>query len=134
MKSFTALCGDVCSECPRYIATKNNDSGSLQKVAELWFRAGFRDHIVSIDEIRCNGCSKTKECSLHINDCSGLKGKETCGECSSFPCEKIEAVFVKTEYIKDNFSGKCSAEEYQQLKKAFFSKREVLTKIHRNNL
>ena len=48
------LCGDNCLECPRYLARTNSE---LEKVAELWFRVGWRDRIVPIDEIRCFGCT-----------------------------------------------------------------------------
>ena len=54
------LCGDNCCKCPRYLAKTN---GELEKVAELWFRIGWRDRIVPIEEIRCTGCTSHKQCT-----------------------------------------------------------------------
>jgi hypothetical protein len=41
------FCGDVYSECPRFIATQHNSNEELETVAELWFRLGYRDRIVN---------------------------------------------------------------------------------------
>lgn len=46
------LCGDNCIECPRYNAHSEEE---LRNVAELWYRMGWRDHIVSNEEIKCEG-------------------------------------------------------------------------------
>ncbi|MDP4274069.1 MAG: DUF3795 domain-containing protein [Bacteroidota bacterium] len=124
-----SICGDICTECPRFIATKNNDTEELQKVARLWYRLGFRDRIVSIEEIKCTGCNKQKSCSYGLNDCVHLKDKDNCGECDLFPCDKIENAFKKSELAESDCKGKCSEEEYLQLKRAFFNKKEILSNI-----
>jgi len=129
-----SLCGDLCSECPRYIATQSDDTAKLTELAELWFRLGFRTEIVSVEEIKCNGCSKTKPCSNNINTCDHIRNLGSCGECIFFPCEKINLVFQKTDHWDEICKAKCTADEYAQLKKAFLMKREVLGKIHRNRI
>lgn len=49
MEEKITLCGDNCIECPRYNAHSEEE---LRKVAELWHRVGWRDCIVSNEEIR----------------------------------------------------------------------------------
>ena len=57
------LCGDNCLECPRYLAKTEEE---LNNVAELWYRVGWRDTIVSHNEIRCTGCSSHKDCTYQL--------------------------------------------------------------------
>ena len=51
------LCGDNCIECPRYNA---HSEAELKRVAELWYRVGWRDKVVTNEEITCSGCSSHK--------------------------------------------------------------------------
>ena len=60
------LCGDNCSECPRYLAKTEDE---LKAVAQLWYRVGWRDKIVSNDEIKCFGCSSHKKCTYQLFYC-----------------------------------------------------------------
>jgi hypothetical protein len=128
-----SFCGDVCSECPRYIATIANDNNALISFAELWFRLGFRPKVVNPEKIKCFGCSKEMACSNGINDCEHLDTIMNCGECEIFPCEKINAVFEKTDTVDKNCKDKCSEMEYNMLRKAFFVKQQILEEIHRKH-
>ena len=125
-----SICGDICSECPRYIATKNNDISKLGEIADLWYRLGFRDRILNPEELRCSGCSKTKPCSYNLNNCEHLENLSNCGECHNFPCEKINLVFQKTDKTNEVCKKICSYSEYKELSRAFLMKREVLFKIN----
>lgn len=125
-----SLCGDLCSECPRYIATQANDYVRLKEIATLWFRLGFRSEIVSEEEIKCYGCSKTKPCSYNINTCEHIRDLNNCGECNLYPCQKINLVFDKTEKVKENCLVRCTPEEYVQMHKAFLSKKNILDNIN----
>ncbi len=127
---FIAACGDVCSECPRYIATISGDQNKLMSVSGLWYRAEFRDHIVSAEEIQCTGCSKNKPCVHEITGCKNLQDKNNCGECELFPCKKLEAIFERSAQFEVICRKNCTPEEYNQLKKAFFNKKEILSTIH----
>jgi hypothetical protein len=130
--TIIGICGDVCSECPRYIGTRENDIPSLGKFAELWYKLGFRVRVVDPEELKCSGCNKEMPCSNGINNCPHLTEKANCGECDDFPCDKINAVFHKTDSLRETCKERCSASEYQQLSKAFLMKKEVLTQINRN--
>ena len=125
-----SICGDTCSECPRYIATIENDTNRLVELAQLWYRLGFRDRVVEPDEIRCVGCDKTKACSYGINTCPHLEGKDNCGQCDVFPCEKIINIFEKTDDLNERCKRLCPPHEYLQLQKAFLMKRETLYHIN----
>jgi hypothetical protein len=128
-----SFCGDVCTECPRYVATIANDNNALKSIAELWFKLGFRPKVVDPEEIKCLGCSKEMACSNGINDCEQLETIMNCGECDSFPCEKINAVFEKTDTVNKTCKDKCADIEYNELRKAFFMKRHILTEINQKH-
>jgi hypothetical protein len=132
-KKKVSFCGDVCSVCPRYIATMANDNNALISFAELWFKLGFRPKVVDPEEIKCLGCRKEMACSNGINDCEYLKTIMNCGECDIFPCEKINTVFEKTDTIDKTCKDKCSEIEYNVLRKAFFIKRQILEEINRKH-
>ena len=53
MEERITLCGDNCTKCPRY---KAHSAEELKAVAELWYKIGWRDKIVSNKEI----CSPTE--------------------------------------------------------------------------
>lgn len=63
MEERITLCGDNCIECPRY---NTHTEAELRKVAELWYRVGWRDTVVSNEEIVCEGCSSHKACTYGL--------------------------------------------------------------------
>ena len=128
-----SICGDICSECPRYIETQTNDIARLNELAELWFRLGFRTEVVSADDIKCHGCSKIKACSYNINTCEQIQHLNNCGECNYFPCDKLNLVFQKTDKTNTVCKDKCSDQEYNQLSRAFLMKKQILTEINENH-
>ena len=119
------LCGDNCLECPRYLAKTNRE---LEKVAELWFRIGWREKIVSIDEIKCSGCSSHKQCTYHLVECTKKNNVEKCNQCSQFPFNKIDDMLRRSNEYERKCREVCTAEEYQMLKSSFFNKKQSLSK------
>lgn len=117
------LCGDNCLECPRYLAKTEEEK---KKVAELWYRVGWRDKIVSADEISCNGCSSHKQCTYNLVECVKKNGVEKCSQCREFPCEKITSMLRRSFEYKKKCKEVCSKEEYTMLEKAFFRKDKYL--------
>lgn len=124
MNEMITLCGDNCLECPRF----NKSDGDLKKAAELWYRVGFNDKIVSLDEIRCSGCSSHKSCTYGLVACIKAHNVEKCNQCTQFPCEKITSMLERSERYKTKCKKVCNASEYSQLEKAFFNKEENLKK------
>lgn len=125
MEELITLCGDDCLACPRY-TSKGHDE--LQAAARLWHRAGWRERIVSDEEIQCFGCSSHKECTYHLVECVKERGVEKCNQCTAYPCEKIKDMLERTEESKKVCRQKCSEQEFEILNKAFFNKEINLMK------
>ena len=123
MEEWITLCGDNCFECPRYHAHTEDE---LRSVAELWYKVGWRDQIVTNDEIRCSGCSSHKECTYHLVECIKEHNISKCNQCREFPCDKITKMLTKTKTDQEHCKQICSEEEYRKLERAFFKKGENL--------
>jgi hypothetical protein len=125
------VCGDNCSLCPRFIATRSGDIDELKKVAVLWHQAGFRDRVVSAEEIACHGCLSSKRCAFEdVKKCAEQGKVRNCGECTDYPCNKLKKIFEQMEAFSKRCRSICTDAEYQQFQKAFFSKKENLDRIH----
>lgn len=125
MEEKITLCGDNCMECPRYHAHSMEE---LQRVAELWYRMGWRDHVVSEEEIKCDGCSSHKQCTYQLVECTKDHKVEKCNQCREFPCEKIESMLRRSGEYQERCKVVCSQAEYEMLEKAFFEKENNLRK------
>jgi hypothetical protein len=119
MEPIIAPCGNDCSVCPRYTARSTED---LQKVSELWYRAGWRDRIVSVEEIGCTGCTRDKTCPHGIIECINKKEVESHHQCEKFPCGKIKRMLKKMKQYDGRCRKVCTEGEFEILKKAFFEK------------
>ena len=93
-KKMIAKCGLVCSECPAYIATKNNDDPLREETAKKW-SAMFKADIKPAD-INCDGCQSESQrlfsyCnSCEIRKCARERKLETCAVCPDYSCEKLD--------------------------------------------
>lgn len=125
MEAKLTLCGDNCIECPRYNA---HSEAELQKVAKLWYKVGWRDTVVSNEEIRCTGCSFDKQCTYHLIECTQQHNIQKCNQCDQFPCQKIAAMLERSAQYQKKCKQLCSEEEYIMLEKAFFDKENNLKK------
>ncbi|MDE6320413.1 MAG: DUF3795 domain-containing protein [Lachnospiraceae bacterium] len=125
MEEKITLCGDNCIECPRYNA---HSEAELRAVAELWYRVGWRDKVLSNEEIACTGCSSHKVCTYGLVDCTREHGVEKCNQCKEFPCDKIEDMLERSREYQKKCKEMCSEKEYIALEKAFFDKESNLRK------
>lgn len=125
MNEKITLCGDNCLECPRYHA---HSAEELKKTAELWFRIGWRETIISNEEIACSGCSSHKECTYHLVECTKSHNVEKCSQCGEFPCGKITDMLERSKKYEEKCREVCSDEELEMLTKAFFNKENNLNK------
>lgn len=124
-------CGDDCELCPRYIATKSGDRGKLEKAAVLWQNVGLTDKLATPEEMICHGCASLEKCHYNdIRNCAKDKMIDNCGECIEYPCEKINAVFEKTDAYARQCKETCTASDYHRLNEAFFLKKRRLDAIH----
>jgi len=88
------FCGDNCYSCPRYVATIENDIEKLKEASLMWKRVGWRDSILSTDEIKCGGCKTVTWCRYNeIRECARNKSLNNCGECNQYPCQDLILVF-----------------------------------------
>ena len=125
MEEKITLCGDNCLKCPRYNAHTYEE---LKAVAELWYRVGWRDTIVSNEEIACTGCSSHKQCTYHLVDCTKEHGVDKCNQCKEFPCVKINDMLERSAEYKAKCIEVCTEQEYIALERAFFDKENNLKK------
>lgn len=94
MEKMTAYCGLVCTNCPTYLATLNNDDEARKKTADLYAeKFGFN---LKPEEINCDGClsengtliSYCQECNIRA--CCRTKGLSNCAYCDEQPCDKLK--------------------------------------------
>ncbi len=119
------LCGDNCLKCPRYLSKTDKE---LQRTAEIWYKVGWRDSIVSNEEIQCKGCSSHKTCTYKLVECVMEKGVEKCNQCREFPCKKIEEMLKRSAFYREKCRHVCTNEEFRLMEEAFFRKEENLKK------
>jgi hypothetical protein len=93
MKQMIAYCGLVCSSCPTFLATQNDDDIAREKTAALYsekFGLNFKPN-----EINCDGCLSAGGkligyCqSCEIRKCALAKSVHNCAGCDEQPCEKL---------------------------------------------
>ena len=104
MDRILAACGNDCSACPRYTAHPYEKSEEeLRRTAELWLKIGYRDHVVSNEEISCTGCKPENWCRYRVVKCCEGKGIKVCSSCPEYPCDSIRDCFEVTS----SFEPKC---------------------------
>ena len=119
-----SVCGDDCAVCPRYMAKTDEQ---LHETAVFWHNAGWRDHVVSNDEIRCNGCGTRGTCAFMILPCVKTHGVHACRECTEYPCQKTEDLLNRSEAKKQQCAAACENErEFAMLCRAFYEKEHNL--------
>jgi len=93
MQQMIAYCGLVCSICPTFLATQNDDDIAREKTAALYsekFGLNFKP-----EEINCDGCLSVGGkligyCqSCEIRKCAQEKSIDNCAACQEQPCEKL---------------------------------------------
>ena len=123
MDKILAACGNDCSACPRYVAHPYEKSEEeLYRTAELWMKIGYRDRVVSNEEISCTGCKPENWCRYHVAKCCEEKGIKMCSACPDYPCENLKECFSITRSFEVKCRQICSDTEYAALQKAFFEK------------
>ena len=93
MPEMIACCGLVCTSCPTFIATQNDDDIARQKTAVYYHEAFGFD--LKPEDINCQGCLSNggqligycQTCK--IRQCCQERGLENCAICDAQPCEKL---------------------------------------------
>ena len=126
-EKIIAACGNNCAVCPRYVAHPYEKTESqLRHTAELWMKIGYRDHLVSNEEISCTGCKPENWCRYRVVKCCSEKGIRICSQCSDFPCDNIKECFEETMSFEPKCRETCTDDEYEIMRAAFFEKEKNL--------
>ena len=91
MSQMIACCGLVCSKCPTYLATQNDDDQAREETAAFYAKTFGLDF--KPEEINCDGCLSEggkligycHQCE--IRKCCRQKGLENCAQCDEQPCD-----------------------------------------------
>ncbi len=91
-----AHCGLICTECPAYLATRNDDQELRAKTAAEWSKM-FKSEIKPQD-INCDGCLSQSAklfgyCGVcAVRRCGQEKGLENCAPCPDYPCPELTEI------------------------------------------
>ena len=119
-----SVCGDDCAVCPRYLAKTEEE---LHQTAIFWHRAGWRDHVVTNEEIRCAGCGTRDSCAFMLMPCLREKGLDRCTDCGEHPCGKIASMLVRSAQKEAQCHAACGEERFfAMMKRAFYEKEKNL--------
>ena len=126
-RPIIAACGNDCAACPRYTAHPyEKTEAELRHTAALWMKIGYRDRVVSAEEIACTGCKPENWCRYGAARCCADRGIGTCAVCGQYPCERMRECFAVTLSFEPKCREVCTEAEYAQLKRAFFEKERNL--------
>jgi len=93
MEKIIAYCGIICSDCPAYVATQNNDDVVRQKVAQEWSSEQYQ---LQPEDINCDGCLAGNGVILAFcqdcptRRCAIEKAVRNCAHCAEFPCDNLK--------------------------------------------
>ena len=93
-----SFCGMDCEHCDAFVATKTCDSRLKLVVAQRWSKIYGRK--IKAEEVHCGGCTCVGTHGIYcdsmcrVKPCCREKGLAHCGLCNTFPCEKIQEIFV----------------------------------------
>ena len=109
MSEMIAYCGLVCTSCPQYIATQNDDDTAREKIAKqiaenfgLYYKP---------EEINCDGCLSSGGrligfCNTcEVRKCGIAKLVENCSVCDDQPCDKLNKFHDFSPGAKESFEA-----------------------------
>ena len=131
MEKIIAACGNDCAACPRHLPKTDAE---LKHTAELWQRIGYRDRVVSNQEIACSGCRPGNWCRYGIVECAAKWDMPNCGACSRESCDRFRECLQTTGSFWPACEAACNADELETLKRAFFEKKENLAEQPRRGV
>ena len=101
-EQIIAYCGLVCTECPAFVATRENDTDKLKALALEWYGANG-DAIFCL----CDGCTtkgrKNKHClECGVRLCAMERGVVNCAYCNDYGCKTLTGLFQNIPLAKEN--------------------------------
>ena len=104
MTEMVSVCGLVCTSCPAFEATRDNDDAKRKATAELWSKAF--GSAIKPEDVNCLGCLTTKGnvfsyCQVcGIRKCGVGKGVKNCAHCADYACDKLLKFFAMAPQAK----------------------------------
>ena len=100
MEEMIAYCGLVCTECPAYLATQEDDDEERRQVAQLWTKE--YGHAFAPEDINCDGCgaetgrlSGYAETVCEIRSCARGRDVVSCAHCEEYGACEMLAEFLE---------------------------------------
>lgn len=110
MERMIAFCGIVCTECPAFIATQNDDQEALKQVAAQWSQE-LNAPDITVESVICDGCltDEGRKCAhcfeCEVRACGMGRGVVNCAHCDEYICEKLEGFFAFAPDAKASLEG-----------------------------
>jgi hypothetical protein len=104
-----APCGLLCSDCPIFKATRDDDAAARALMAAYY--AEKLDVTIKPEAITCDGCltdggrvhAYCRECA--IRKCCRQKGLAHCGRCREAPCDHLKKLHGQSHAAKHCFEA-----------------------------
>jgi hypothetical protein len=96
MQEMIAYCGLVCTGCPAYIATQEDDDTMRKQVVEKW---SSDQYPMKVEDVNCDGClcvgtRLMKFCNeCEVRTCGSDREVENCAHCEDYVCSKLEKLW-----------------------------------------
>jgi hypothetical protein len=109
MSEMIAYCGLVCTSCPQYIATQNDDDIAREQIAkQIAEKFGL---YYKPEEINCDGCLSSGGrliafCNTcEVRKCGIAKSVENCSTCDNLPFDKLNKFHEFSPGAKASFEA-----------------------------
>jgi hypothetical protein len=107
-KQMIAYCGEVCTTCSAYVATRNEDWAALQRVADEW--NAQQTTSFTAEDCLCDGCigdgRRIGYCrTCEVRACAIERGLENCAHCPDYYCAKVVVCFEHSAETKEVLDG-----------------------------
>ena len=109
MPEMIAYCGLVCTSCPQYIATQNDDDIARKNISKQ-LAANFGLNYKP-EEINCDGCLSSDDrligfCNTcEVRKCGISKLVENCSVCDDQPCDILNNFHEFSPAAKESFEA-----------------------------
>lgn len=107
MTEMMAYCGLVCTDCPSFRATRDDDDAARARTA-AYYRETYGFDLTPA-QINCDGCLTNGGRLLpycqtcQIRTCCAEKGLANCARCEDQPCEHLTALHDFSAHAKARF-------------------------------
>ncbi|TYB31707.1 MAG: DUF3795 domain-containing protein, partial [Candidatus Mcinerneyibacterium aminivorans] len=107
MKKMLSYCGIKCHNCPVYRASKIKNNYKKEKLARKWSERGYPLHA---SDINCPGCKADNKSvppfvlKCNIRECAEYKNINYCSDCSEYPCQKSDMLYLQIPSTKENLA------------------------------